>query len=262
MLDIAAPIRVLNSARRAVPAVNFALGVAGIGAAGALVTIFVGNDRAGLIVIALLFVGMLLLFLFAQLVVARAPAVKFAGVVMMWGVLVFFLTFLGFTVTAFAIEWPAAWSRFLGISQMQNPELKYSAREKLSKALEQVSWINEAKTLYIYRSFENYGRCAPELNCKSDWAILKQQLGDIYASVNEARKAIALYSSQLSPREKLNFQTVMAQLEVRESLVAKYVNNPNEPPPSKEEAKRLRDEHNKVETQLRLELKRLQEMVN
>lgn len=110
------PWQVLNAARKAVPAVNYALGVAGVGAAGAFVNLFLGPTKASVVVLALVFIGMLLLFVFAQLVGAKSASVHTAGVALLWAVLLFFIAFLIFTVTAFASEWPTPWARFLGIS--------------------------------------------------------------------------------------------------------------------------------------------------
>jgi len=103
-------------ARQAVPAVNYALGVAGIAAAGAIITLFVSKTKASIVLVVLIFVGMILLFAFSQLVVAKGRSTQMAGTVLLWAVLLFFVTFLVFTVTAFATEWPRPWAFFLGIT--------------------------------------------------------------------------------------------------------------------------------------------------
>ena len=46
------PLQVLNLARQAVPAVNYALGVAGIAAAAAIVTLFLGWTKASIVLVA------------------------------------------------------------------------------------------------------------------------------------------------------------------------------------------------------------------
>jgi hypothetical protein len=112
---------VLNAARQAVPAVDYALGVAGISAATAIVVFFIGRTRASIAIVALVFIGMVLLFTFSRLAVAQDPPIRLAGVVLLWGVLAFFLIFLGFTVTAFLSGRPAAWANFLGISDPDPP---------------------------------------------------------------------------------------------------------------------------------------------
>jgi hypothetical protein len=113
------PLQVLNAARQAVPAVDYALGVAGISAATAIVVFFVGRTQASIILVALVFIGMLLLFTFSRLAVAQDPPIRLAGVVLLWGVLVFFLLFLGFTATAFLFRAPSAWADFLGIPTLR-----------------------------------------------------------------------------------------------------------------------------------------------
>jgi hypothetical protein len=118
MRDVAnnlSPLAILDKARKAVPAVNFALGVAGIAAAAALVSLLVGKSNSSIILLSSSFVGMILLFIFSKLVVSTAPSIQFAGVVLVWLVLVFFATFLLFTTTAFVLAWPCNWAEMLGV---------------------------------------------------------------------------------------------------------------------------------------------------
>ncbi len=110
------PLAILNAARKAVPAVNYALGVAGIAAAAAIIIGFLGKGQATLIILGAMFVGMLLLFAFAQLVRSKSDAVVKAGIALLWGVMIFFLAFLFFTVTAVAFGWPLTWARVLGLA--------------------------------------------------------------------------------------------------------------------------------------------------
>jgi hypothetical protein len=109
------PWRVLQEARRAVPAVDYALGAAGVAAAGAIVTYMIGKDKASIIIFGGMLVAMVLLFIFARLVVAKSTAATTAGIVLLWAVTVFFCTFLFFTAAAFAFHWPPAWADFLGL---------------------------------------------------------------------------------------------------------------------------------------------------
>ena len=82
------PIAILDKARKAVPAVNYALGVAGIAAAAAIVSWLVGNNNSSLILLSSAFVGMILLFIFSKLVVSTAPSIQFAGVALVWIILI------------------------------------------------------------------------------------------------------------------------------------------------------------------------------
>ena len=59
---------------------------------------------------------MILLFVFSQLAISKSKSIQLAGTFLLWAVLLFFVTFLIFTVTAFADEWPRPWANFLGIT--------------------------------------------------------------------------------------------------------------------------------------------------
>src|SRR5580704_11749634 len=107
------PIAILDKARKAVPAVNYALGVAGIAAAAAIVSWLVGKNNSSIILLSSSFVGKILLFVFSKLVVSAAPSIQFAGIVLVWMILVFFATFLLFTTTAFVLAWPCNWAEVL-----------------------------------------------------------------------------------------------------------------------------------------------------
>ena len=102
------------------PAVNYALGAAGVAAAAAIVIGFIigfmGKGQAAVIVLAAMLVAMLLLFAFAQLIKSKSGAMVRAGVALLWGVTVFFCAFQLFTVTAVAFGWPPAWTRVLGLA--------------------------------------------------------------------------------------------------------------------------------------------------
>ncbi len=114
------PLATLNAARAAVPAVNYALGAAGVAATAAIVigciAGFLGNGQATVIILGAMLVAMLLLFAFGQLVRSKSDAIARAGVALLWGVTVFFFAFLLFTVTAVAFGWPPAWTRVLGLA--------------------------------------------------------------------------------------------------------------------------------------------------
>jgi len=110
------PLQVLNLARQQVPIVNYALGLAGFSAAGAIISFFVGLNKAGLLLVALVFIGTVLLFAFARLAVSKSRSIQVGGLVLLWAVLLFFISFLMFTVTAFATGWPPAWAIVLGIT--------------------------------------------------------------------------------------------------------------------------------------------------
>jgi hypothetical protein len=123
------PLDVLGKAIKAVPAVRFALGVVGVSAAAALVVAFLGQTRASIIMVALVFVGMVILFAFSGLVsppsrrgqVVGSSAdpkanLRVAATVLLWAVVGFFTLFLVMTVTAVAFGVPCNWADFLGVT--------------------------------------------------------------------------------------------------------------------------------------------------
>jgi hypothetical protein len=110
------PLSILNAARKAVPAVDYALGAAGIAAAGAIVVGLLGNGRAAVIISGAMFISMVLLFIFSRLITTQSVGIVIAGMVLLWAVTIFFCTFLLFTATAFAFQWPPPWAQFLGLT--------------------------------------------------------------------------------------------------------------------------------------------------
>ena len=114
--DSFSPLKILDAARRAVPAVDYALGVAGIAAAGAIVTAFLGRGKVSLVIFGGMIIAMVMLFVFARLVTARSTFITYAGYFLTWAVVLFFATFLFFTATAMAAGWPSIWAGVLGVA--------------------------------------------------------------------------------------------------------------------------------------------------
>jgi hypothetical protein len=132
------PMKVLEAAIRAVPAVKYALGIAGIAAAGGIVISFLGSGRAAIIVLGGMFIAMVLLFVFARLIATRNRSVVTASLVLMWMVVAFFGIFLAFTVTAIAFKVPDAWARILGIEDTPiNPKKLLEVPKSLASKLVQ-----------------------------------------------------------------------------------------------------------------------------
>jgi hypothetical protein len=123
------PFHVLNEARKSVPVVNYALGVAGVAAAGAIVTLLVGRGLASLVLMVLIFIGMILLYLFSTLAKSNSTATRIAGTVLVWAVLLFFVVFLCLTVSVFLGYGPEAWARFIGVQVVPPPD---AVPEKIS----------------------------------------------------------------------------------------------------------------------------------
>jgi hypothetical protein len=115
------PIEILNEARRAVPIVDYALAVAGVAAAAAIVGFFVGFDRTGIIVLSSTFVAMILLYAFSILATSNSALIAPAGLIVVYTVIFFFCSFLILTITAFVANWPPTLVQFLGIVRPPPP---------------------------------------------------------------------------------------------------------------------------------------------
>lgn len=108
------PLGLLREATRKVPVVRYALAVAAIGAAIAITRGFMpGVSLAGMFPV---LVGFILVMVVLILVAAAAnsrPTVSAPALVLVWGVCLFVMTFMAFTVTAIAFSWPPAWARLI-----------------------------------------------------------------------------------------------------------------------------------------------------
>src|ERR1051326_859550 len=191
------PLVIIRAAPEAGPGVDFALGVAGLAAAAAVVIGFVGSGRAAFIILGSIFVAMLLLFGFARLVAAQSQAAVNAGIALLWAVIVFFCIFLAFTVTAVAIEWPPLWRDILfGQKSVPPPNQKgtwslNNCRPEADEALRnfQNDHSNTLRTralidcknpfaYYILGAEAFYRRSYAEAERYFDWAIKSLPAGE------------------------------------------------------------------------------------
>ena len=151
-------LKILNEARKAVPAVKYALAVAGIAAAASIVSALVGQGRTALLLVGLVFVGMILVFLFSTLVASNSRSVQIAGEVLLWAVLLFFITFLALTVSAFLINSPPAWVRFLGIEAADPQEDRIKRANHLIERFVASSTPATATGTKVFSSPQRSGR--------------------------------------------------------------------------------------------------------
>ena len=114
-MDSLNPLRALRRAQQAVPAVRYAMGLAGVAAATSIITSFVGDAQASVRTLGLVFAGMILLYVFAVMVRSSKAAHKPAKV-LVWVLVAAYVIFVSMTVTVFVFEWPCLWMRFLGIA--------------------------------------------------------------------------------------------------------------------------------------------------
>lgn len=125
-------LAIIGAARRRVPAVDYALGAAGIAAAGALVIGILGHGRAAAIILGGMLAAMFLLLLFDQLARTKTPAIMTAGISLMWAISIFFILFLIFTTTAVAFKWPIIWFDMLFGEGLRKVSVCLEATEQLT----------------------------------------------------------------------------------------------------------------------------------
>jgi hypothetical protein len=104
--DLTQAFGVLNQAIARVDAVKYALGLAGVAAAAAIIITFLGSLQTAAIVLGGMLVAMVLLFVFARLTKSRSRSITIAGVVLLLSVVIFFCAFLVLTLTAVIFEKP------------------------------------------------------------------------------------------------------------------------------------------------------------
>jgi hypothetical protein len=111
----------LNAARKAVPAVNYALGLVGIGAAAAIIVGLVGYSRGAIILFALMLVGMVLLFVISRLFKSRSRWVYGAAHTLLWGIILVFIAFIILSLSAVSFRYPCPLAMALGVTESCSP---------------------------------------------------------------------------------------------------------------------------------------------
>jgi hypothetical protein len=111
-------LKVLSVAIKAVPAVGFALGLAGIAAAASIIGAFVGTGPAAIVTMVSMLVGMVALYLIS--VITTGGDIKPLpppAALLLWAVTVFICTMLSFLTTAVAFGWPDNFAQAIGVKQ-------------------------------------------------------------------------------------------------------------------------------------------------
>jgi hypothetical protein len=202
------PIEVLNEARRAVPAVNYAIGIAGIAVACAIVIDLLGESRTTLLILGSMLVGRLLLFLLGRLMQSESPAINVAAIAVTWGVALFFMSFLCFTTTAAAFYWPQPWAEFLGLSK-KNAPLYFEGRPSFScfldrnpdeQAICQSATLSEkdVKLAALYQELRQKlpaEKFQPIHDAEVAWVASRRNCGDEINCINQ------LYDTRLTELE-------------------------------------------------------------
>jgi hypothetical protein len=108
------PLGILRAAIQAVPAVKYALGIAGIAAAIAIIGGFKIDYRVAVFGVIIMFVLMVVLVLFAKLSKASDPTFATAGKVFLWFSLVLVIAVATFLTTSVFFSWPRDLGSWLG----------------------------------------------------------------------------------------------------------------------------------------------------
>ena len=114
------PFTLYTKAVRAVPSVKYALGVAGIVAAGAMaLALFNGNSKVAILSFVAVMLGMCLLVVFAA---AANTVGRWPGILLIWSVTILFVSMLLMTVTALAFGSPGNWAKLIGAVDVKPTE--------------------------------------------------------------------------------------------------------------------------------------------
>jgi hypothetical protein len=105
---------IIKSAIEAVPAVRYALGVAGIGAAVALVAGFAKDFKVAVFGIIIMFVLMTVLVVFSRFVVIAAGGVQLLALVLAWAFVIIIIAAVFLLFTSFFLEWPHPITHYFG----------------------------------------------------------------------------------------------------------------------------------------------------
>lgn len=105
----------LKSAAEQVPAVKYAVGLTGVAAALAIIIFLTGSVTNPIPLIGLVFIGGVILFIFSVAVASGIAGGKVVASILVWCIIIFFLIFLGFTVSAFASGLPCNWAKFIAV---------------------------------------------------------------------------------------------------------------------------------------------------
>ena len=123
-------LSLLTWARREVPATRYAIGIAGVAAAGAILMAFFARPAGAVLVVGFMLAGMVLLLVFSRLSQSHSSHMTAAGLTLMWAVVACFIAFLGLTIIAVSTGKPDAWARLLNLEQ--TPPNQLSQIERLA----------------------------------------------------------------------------------------------------------------------------------
>lgn len=108
-------ISVLALASKQAPIAKYAWGLVALAAAAAIIATMIGYSRLAIIAVSLVILGTVLVMVLSQLIISASSNVITIAIVLIWSIVIFFIIFLMFTVSAFAFGQPCNWADFLQI---------------------------------------------------------------------------------------------------------------------------------------------------
>jgi hypothetical protein len=107
-------VGMLREATKKLPILRYAWGLVGLSAVAALATRLNGDGKAAVAAGSIALIGFVLILLVSA--AARgAVSIAMPARILTWSIVIFFILFLLFTVTAYAASWPCNWVRWLNI---------------------------------------------------------------------------------------------------------------------------------------------------
>ncbi|WP_156826439.1 hypothetical protein [Marinobacterium rhizophilum] len=120
-------VYILKEATDRLPQLRYAWGLLGVAATAAIITSILGEGKATIIIVAVTIIGLVLIFITMVALGSATIATKPAAT-LIWSITVFFVIFLGFTISAFAWSWPCNWVNFIELEVLEcghnpNPDI-------------------------------------------------------------------------------------------------------------------------------------------
>jgi uncharacterized protein YjbI with pentapeptide repeats len=189
---------IIKRAQTAVPAVKYALGLVGVAAAAAAISIILGHERSSIILVILTLAGMVILFVFSKLVASGASAsVQAAANVVLWTVVLLFSAALVSGFTAVTAHWPPGMYEFIF------PKSELSDSELLQKVFLHDDVVEaEAAVTEIMK------RC--KADCKDRDEITKSLAGTLRSTHHLDRELNVAILSALKVLSNNSLKTVLA----------------------------------------------------
>ncbi|HVG07903.1 MAG TPA: hypothetical protein VNM67_09370 [Thermoanaerobaculia bacterium] len=117
------PLNILRAAIEAVPAVKFALGIAGVAAALAIASSFFKDTQAALVGVGVMLPLMVLLVVFAAITGLARKDFRVPALVFTWAVLALFVVLSFLTVSSAFFRWPTTLGGLFGV-EPNNPQVR------------------------------------------------------------------------------------------------------------------------------------------